>query len=37
MAEFDYSADDLFGNITLEILGEWGMGIHKPWKREDTV
>lgn len=26
MAEFDYSADDLFGNITLEILGEWGMG-----------
>lgn len=37
MAEFDYGADDLFGNITLEILEEWGMGIHKPWKREDTV
>lgn len=34
-AGFDYSADDLFGNITLEILGEWGMGIHIPWKRED--
>lgn len=33
VAEFDYSAYDLFGNI--EILGEWQMRIHIPWKRED--
>lgn len=32
VAGFDYSADDLFGNITSEILGEWGMGIHIPWR-----
>lgn len=37
MAGFDYSADDLFGNITLEILGEWGMGIHIPWRERISL